>query len=161
MKRVQIAVESIGSLVLESTGPVSGVVPTTLDFASLVEQYADFVFRSLRRAGLDAATSEDAAQQVFLVASRKLHDITAGKERAFLYRTAMNVAGELRRRASKRAEVELDEEGATTRAARRVARRRRSKRCSTSSARERSCWRSSTRCQRLFVTSSSCASSRS
>jgi RNA polymerase sigma-70 factor, ECF subfamily len=109
MRRVRMA-ESIGSLVLESSGPVSEVVPTTLDFASLVEQHADFVFRTLRRTGLDVAAAEDAAQQVFLVASRKLNVIVAGKERAFLYRTARNVAAELRRRSSKRAEVELIEQ---------------------------------------------------
>ncbi|MEA2748408.1 MAG: hypothetical protein QOI41_2551, partial [Myxococcales bacterium] len=104
--------ESIRALVLESREPVSEIVPTTHDIASLVEEHTDFVFRCLRRAGLDVGAAEDAAQQVFLIASRKLERrmIAAGKEKAFLYATARNVAAELRRRVSKRREVELVEE---------------------------------------------------
>jgi RNA polymerase sigma-70 factor (ECF subfamily) len=104
--------ESLRSLVLESREPVSDIVPTTHDIGSLVEEHTDFVFRSLRRAGLDVGAAEDAAQQVFLIASRRiaLRKLAAGKEKAFLYATARNVAAELRRRVSKRREVELVEE---------------------------------------------------
>lgn len=56
----------------------------------------DRVFRLLRRLGLDAATSEDGAQQVFMVAARRLDEIELGKERAFLSGTAVRVAGRLR-----------------------------------------------------------------
>lgn len=105
-----MAAKSTGSLVVDSGVPVSEEVPTPLDFATLVVDQKDFVYRSLRRSGLDAAAAEDAAQQVFLIASRKLDVITAGKEKAFLYRTARNVAAECRRRSAKRIEVELIEE---------------------------------------------------
>jgi len=68
--------------------------PTALDLSALVLDNTDFVFRSLRRAGLDVGTAEDGAQQVFLIAARKLDRIEAGKERAFLYATAVNVAAD-------------------------------------------------------------------
>lgn len=105
-----MAAKSTGSLVVDTGGPVSEEVSTTLDLATLVVDQKDFVYRSLRRSGLDAAAAEDAAQQVFLIASRKLDVITIGKEKAFLYRTARNVAAEYRRRSAKRIEVELIEE---------------------------------------------------
>ncbi len=81
-----------------------------LDFSTIVVENTDFVFRTLRRAGLDVGTAEDGAQQVFLVVARKLDQIAAGKERAFLYATAMNVAADLRRKLSRRGETELSEE---------------------------------------------------
>lgn len=84
--------------------------PTALDLSTLVVEHTDFVFRSLRRAGLDVGTAEDGAQQVFLVAARKLGQIARGKERAFLYATAMNVAADLKRKFSRRGETELVEE---------------------------------------------------
>ena len=71
---------------------------------------ADFVRRCQRRAGLDAASAEDAAQQVFLVAARKIACIEEGKARAFLYATAQNVAARQRRWCSRRREVELVDE---------------------------------------------------
>ena len=45
--------------------------------------YAD-VWRLLRRFGVRASELDDAAQEVFWVAARKLADIRAGRERAFL-----------------------------------------------------------------------------
>ena len=84
--------------------------PTTLDLSTLVVDNADFVFRSLRRAGLDPASAEDGAQHVFLVAARKLATIAAGKERGFLYARAFNFAADLRRKVSRRGETELSDE---------------------------------------------------
>lgn len=90
--------------------PTSGLVATALTFEALVESNADFVFRCLRRAGLDVATAEDAAQQVFLVASKKLSSIVAGHEKGFLYATAKNVAAQQKRSAFRLREVEWSEE---------------------------------------------------
>jgi len=81
--------------------------PTALDLPTLIIENTDFVFRSLRRAGLDVGTAEDAAQQVFLIAARKLPQILAGKERAFLYATAMNVTADMKRKMARRGETEL------------------------------------------------------
>ena len=78
---------------------------------SLVETHYEFVWRSLRRLGIQEADAEDVVQEVFLTASRRLDDILPGKERAFLYRTAMNHAAHARRSRGRRRETtELDAE---------------------------------------------------
>lgn len=115
MGRVRTIAERLGSIAPASTTrpKIDGArefEPTMLDLSTLVVENTDFVFRSLRRAGLDVGTAEDATQQVFLIAARKLEQIGAGKERAFLYATAMNVAADLRRRHARRAETELSDE---------------------------------------------------
>ena len=70
----------------------------------LVETHFDFIWRSLRRLGLSPADAEDGAQEVFTVASRRLEDIVVGRERAFLFGTALRVASSHRRRARHRYE---------------------------------------------------------
>ena len=70
----------------------------------LVDSHYDFVWRSLRRLGVADAEAEDVAQEVFLTASRRLADIVVGKERGFLYRTAMNHAAHARRSRLRRRE---------------------------------------------------------
>ncbi|MBX3191738.1 MAG: sigma-70 family RNA polymerase sigma factor [Labilithrix sp.] len=55
------------------------------------------VFRVIRRMGIDPARAEDGAQQVFMIAARRLDDIVSGKERAFLIGAALNTARRLRR----------------------------------------------------------------
>ena len=57
----------------------------------------EFVWRSLRRLGLSAADADDGAQEVFVIASRKLSAIAAPSEKRFLFATALRVAS--RRRA--------------------------------------------------------------
>lgn len=63
----------------------------------LVDAHLDFVWRSLRRLGVDASAVDDAAQQVFWIAYQKLEQILPGSERPFLYGTALRVASEARR----------------------------------------------------------------
>ena len=65
----------------------------------------DFVWRLLRRLGLSRADADDATQQVFLVASRKLSEIELGKERRFLYGTTLRVAANLRHGLQRRREA--------------------------------------------------------
>lgn len=74
--------------------------------AAMFEAHYDVVWRVLRRVGLPDATAEDGAQQVFLIASRRLADIEPGKERAFLCATAVKVAGPLRARPRREAPVD-------------------------------------------------------
>ncbi|OJY30690.1 MAG: hypothetical protein BGO98_26915 [Myxococcales bacterium 68-20] len=69
---------------------------SSLSVRELLDAHGDFVWRVFRRMGLQEAAADDALQQVFLVAFQRLHDIEAGRERAFLYRTAMNIAARLR-----------------------------------------------------------------
>ena len=65
--------------------------------ARAFEQNAVFIWRSLRRLGVPREAADDATQQVFLVAARRMHEISEGKERAFLFQSAMRIAMEVRR----------------------------------------------------------------
>jgi len=60
--------------------------------ARLFRDHLDVVWRTARRFGLSSAEAEDAAQQVFLVASKRLPDIPTDAERSFLVGAAINVA---------------------------------------------------------------------
>jgi RNA polymerase sigma-70 factor (ECF subfamily) len=74
----------------------------------LKEQY-DFVWRSLRRLGVPESDAEDVAQETFMTLSRRLPDVTAGCERAFLYRTAVNHAAHAHRSRARRRETVSEE----------------------------------------------------
>jgi RNA polymerase sigma-70 factor (ECF subfamily) len=76
----------------------------------LVNEYIDFVARSLRSFGVSAAEVDDAVQQVFLVLDRKLDSVVVGSERAYLFRTAQRLAFRVRRSRASRNEVPVDEE---------------------------------------------------
>ncbi len=71
--------------------------------------HADVVWRSLRRLGVPAAAIDDATQEVFVVAQRRLATIEAGKERAFLLGTAVRVAADARRHLGRRRAHVTDE----------------------------------------------------
>lgn len=88
--------------------------PAAVDGARLERMFAqhfDFIWRSLRRFGLSEDRADDAAQQVFIVASRKLDRIEIGSERSFLFGTAMRVASDLRKSAPYRREIAHAEPG--------------------------------------------------
>jgi RNA polymerase sigma-70 factor (ECF subfamily) len=72
---------------------------------ALVTDHFDFIWRSLRGLGIPAASAEDEAQRVFLIASQKLEDVVPGSERAFLFSTALGVAANARRALARRREV--------------------------------------------------------
>lgn len=76
----------------------------------MFDAYFDFIARSLRGLGVPEGDVDDAAQQVFLVASRRLDDIREGAERAFLFSTALNVAQRAHRTRQRRREVAEDPE---------------------------------------------------
>jgi RNA polymerase sigma-70 factor, ECF subfamily len=78
--------------------------------ALVVEQY-DFIWRSIRRLGVPPTDVDDCVQQVFWVAARKLDEIHAGSERAFLFSTALRVASDARRSRTRRREVPDQGEG--------------------------------------------------
>jgi RNA polymerase sigma-70 factor (ECF subfamily) len=52
----------------------------------------EFVWRLLRRLGLDRERAADMTQQAFLVAAERLDKIKPGSERAFLFGTALRLA---------------------------------------------------------------------
>jgi RNA polymerase sigma-70 factor, ECF subfamily len=66
-------------------------------FRAMFDLSYPFVRRVLRRFGVPEAAIDDAAQEVFVVAARKLDAIAADKERSFLYGTARRVAADVRR----------------------------------------------------------------
>jgi RNA polymerase sigma-70 factor (ECF subfamily) len=63
------------------------------------------VWRLARRMGLPSGQAEEVAQESFVIAARKLHQIANGRERAYLYGTALRLASNLRRSATARLEV--------------------------------------------------------
>ncbi|WP_437818266.1 GNAT family N-acetyltransferase [Sorangium sp. So ce1078] len=67
------------------------------------------MWRSLVRLGVARADAEDAVQQVFLAAARRLGDIECGRESAFLFSTALRISSRARRAQQRRREV-LEEE---------------------------------------------------
>ncbi len=86
-----------------------------------MEEHFDFVWRTLRRVGVPEADADDAAQEVFLVAARRLGDIELGRERAFLVGTALRVASTRRRSARRRPDAP-DERAPTRKIRRRIPR---------------------------------------
>ncbi len=75
---------------------------------SMFDEHYDAVWRTLRRLGVDDATADDAAQRVFVTASRRLDAIEVGHEGRYLYGIALRVASEHRRRDPRRREVHAD-----------------------------------------------------
>lgn len=76
---------------------------------ALVDQHVSFVFRSLRRLGVEDMSLDDAVQQVWIVVAKRLGDIRPDRERAFLFGIATRVASEVRRSARRRKHVGDDE----------------------------------------------------
>ena len=74
----------------------------------MIDTHFDFIWRSLRRFGVSPVDVDDCAQQVFIIASQKLDAIAAGRERAFLFGTAVRVASDARRTRTRRREVPLE-----------------------------------------------------
>jgi RNA polymerase sigma-70 factor (ECF subfamily) len=69
---------------------------------AIVRENHDFIWRLLRRLGLPQASADDATQQVFCIAARRVEDIAHGSERSFLFGTAVRVAADYRRSAKHR-----------------------------------------------------------
>jgi RNA polymerase sigma-70 factor (ECF subfamily) len=77
----------------------------TLRLAELLRQHYGRVWRALRQIGVDESCADDAAQEVFIILSRKLPDVREGSERSFLLGTAVRVAANYRRAGRVRHEV--------------------------------------------------------
>ena len=104
-------------MLADAAKPLPGVAPMADtrardDHARLttaVRQNYQFLWRSLRRLGLQPADVDDAAQQVLAIFARRLADVNAGAERSFLFQTALRVTSDARR-ASARSVVRPDQE---------------------------------------------------
>ena len=86
--------------------PVLSDVEPSRRIAVMVAKHHSQVWRSLRRLGLSECDADDASQQVFLVAHRRLADIAPEAEQSFLLQTALRVAAEFRRSLKRRHEDE-------------------------------------------------------
>ena len=72
-----------------------------MNLRTLFECHYGSIWRLLRRLGVRQAHLDDAAQEVFWVAARRLADIVPGSEHSFLYGVALRVAStETRREAA-------------------------------------------------------------
>lgn len=87
----------------------SQAASTGLTIEALVAQHYGFIWRVLRGLGLSSADAEDATQQVFMIAARKLDTIDPDRARSFVYGAALRVANNARRGLRRRREV-LDDE---------------------------------------------------
>jgi RNA polymerase sigma-70 factor, ECF subfamily len=67
------------------------------------------VWRIVRRFGVPENSADDAAQEVFIIAARRLSDIALGSERAFLFASAVRVAANARRALGARRECAEDD----------------------------------------------------
>ncbi len=102
----------------EVSGTESKVLPAGAGAGCASEQTIDqlvnlhyrFVWRVLRGFGLSPSDAEDAAQQVFMIATRKLDSIDPSRARSFMYGTAMHVANNARRGLRRRREVPEDDD---------------------------------------------------
>ena len=76
---------------VDPTEPVSlasaegSLVPPELHprVTRMVQAHHDFIWRLLRRLGVASADTDDATQRVFMIAARRVTDITVGSERSF------------------------------------------------------------------------------
>jgi RNA polymerase sigma-70 factor, ECF subfamily len=85
-------------------GPAERADPD-LRLRALVGDHFDLVWRTLRRLGVPPSDLDDATQQVFVVAARKLVQIADGSERPFLLQSAVRIASDWRRTHRRRREV--------------------------------------------------------
>lgn len=86
-------------MALDAIAPVAPRGETRAEerLAAMVTDHFAFIWRLLRRLGVPADRADDAAQEVFVVASARVADIAIGSERSFLFGTARRVAAAVRR----------------------------------------------------------------
>lgn len=97
-----------GSTTLDTTAPLAlapvreGAATERQSLPEMFAQHFAFVWRSVRRLGISESNADDAAQEVFVVAMRKHDRIEPGREKAFLFGTAIRIASDMRRAAARR-----------------------------------------------------------
>jgi RNA polymerase sigma-70 factor, ECF subfamily len=96
-----VSADSVGThplLASESGTPTAVAVAPPLELRDLFETHYGSIWRLLKRLGVDPAQLDDAAQEVFWIAARRLTDIKRGCEHSFLYGVALRVAQNAHRR---------------------------------------------------------------
>ncbi len=95
-----------------ASGPRLATAPVSehARVAHLLRSHFRDVWRMVRRFGVPENCADDATQEVFIIAARRLADITPGSERPFLLASAVRVAANLRRSLGTRRECAEDEQ---------------------------------------------------
>ncbi|MDF2693620.1 MAG: polymerase sigma factor RpoE [Labilithrix sp.] len=110
MRSIQHVIEPFGSTdAPESTVRMvrSEDERTNARVERLIHEHYEFVWRSARRLGVRSADLDDVVQEVFVVAARRIDEIT--HELGFLFRACMHAASHSRRSVQRRREV-LDDD---------------------------------------------------
>lgn len=89
--------------------PEAEVESTHLRLRALVASHHAFAWRTMRRLGVPQNDVDDAVQDAFLAAARKLGTVTPGREGAYLFGIIIRVAAN-RRRATARSREQVDDE---------------------------------------------------
>jgi RNA polymerase sigma-70 factor (ECF subfamily) len=88
------------TLVCPEVGPLPGTERLSMQAQARVREVVvaqfGFIWRLLRHLGVTPTDVDDAAQQVFLIASKRIDEIEAGHERSFLYGVAIRIAAKAR-----------------------------------------------------------------
>lgn len=81
-----------------------------LCFEAVYETYFDFVWRTLRRLGVEECSVDDAAHDVFLVVHRQLERFDGRNQKSWLFAITQRVAWHYRRSAARRRTASLGDE---------------------------------------------------
>lgn len=103
-----LADEGVTLSVSEETMPSSAPATSQADparLSALLYRHYESVWRAVRRFGVPSEAAEDATQEVFIIASRKLATILEGQELRYLYGIALRVSANRRRSVAARREV--------------------------------------------------------
>lgn len=99
---------------LSSNAAVPGAIaertPRSQVFDSVYERHFDFVWRNLRRLGVEESSVDDAAHDVFLVVYRQLPQFDGRNYKSWLFAIAQRVAWHYRRAYARRRTDPLAEE---------------------------------------------------
>ncbi|HEY2509540.1 MAG TPA: sigma-70 family RNA polymerase sigma factor [Polyangiaceae bacterium] len=85
--------------------PIDRAAARDARIKGMVQLHFDAIWRSLRRLGVADGALDDAAQQVFLVAARRIDEIEREREKPYLLGIAVRVASDARRSRVRRREV--------------------------------------------------------
>lgn len=76
---------------------------------ALVNEYMDFVWRSLRRLGVAEPDCDDGCQRVWVVVAQKLGAIEDSKVKSYVFSVVVRVASEMRRNSRRHQHLAFDE----------------------------------------------------
>lgn len=75
----------------------------------IVQEHFSNVWRFLRRLGFPRHMADDAAQELFFVALRRIETVPRDKQRGFLFGAALRIATHLKRKDAREIAVDLEE----------------------------------------------------